>query len=53
MTTERDTSIESTMKDIDKRFGRGTIMRLGDRDTYLVPRRPYRRGRWHWTLHLE
>ena len=43
MTTERDTSIESTMKDIDKRFGRGTIMRLGDSETYS-PARPISTG---------
>ena len=34
MTSGLDASIESTMNDIDKRFGRGTIMRLGDGDTY-------------------
>ena len=34
MTTGQDTLIESAMNDIQKRFGRGTIMRLGDRDTF-------------------
>ncbi|CAI8048531.1 Protein RecA [Geodia barretti] len=34
MTTGQDTLIESAMNDIEKRFGRGAIMRLGDRDTF-------------------
>ena len=43
MTTEMNASIESTMLDIDKRFGRGAIMRLGDSDTY-TPARPIPTG---------
>ena len=43
MTTGRDTMIESAMNDIEKRFGRGTIMRLGDSDTY-TPARPIPTG---------
>ena len=43
MTTERDTLIESAINDIEKRFGRGAIMRLGDGDTY-TPTRPIPTG---------
>ncbi len=43
MTTGQDTLIESAMNDIDKRFGRGTIMRLGDSETYS-PARPISTG---------
>ena len=43
MTTGQDTMIESAMNDIEKRFGRGTIMRLGDSETYS-PARPISTG---------
>ena len=43
MTTGQDTLIESAMNDIEKRFGRGTIMRLGDSETYS-PARPISTG---------
>lgn len=43
MTTERENSVDSVMNEIDKRFGRGTIMRLGDGDTY-TPVQPISTG---------
>ncbi len=44
MTTERENSVDSVMNEIDKRFGRGTIMRLGSGGDTYTPVRPIPTG---------